>query len=344
MHETLNFIVPVELHLTRVDNCILQYIKNHLTQHSEILSNLSRTYIQKLIESGNLEINKNKTTTSNTKVKKDEVVVLQIPPAEPIDLEPKEGKIDVLFEDEDLIILNKSQNLVVHPTSSQNEDTLVHFLLSHTKNLSGIGGKLRPGIIHRLDKNTSGALVVTKNDFSHLHLSEAFQRHEIHKTYWALCYQSCQASTEKRIETWIKRNPNDRKKMMVDPSSGKNAISLVTTLEEFKKKSALNAFASFNQIVIETGRTHQIRVHLTHLGCSVLGDPTYGIPTTNQTKWKNLPEDVKELLPDFPGQALHARTISFKHPRTNKLLTIHAEPPKIFQKLLSLLRSKYSEK
>jgi len=207
------------------------------------------------------------------------------------------------------------------------------------KNLSGIGGKLRPGIVHRIDKDTSGALVVTKDDLTHQGLSKLFAKHDIERKYWAIVYGSPKWK-EQTLKTTIGRSPSDRKKMAVNVPSGREAISHFKVLEEFVIPGAgKSPYASLIEATLETGRTHQIRVHLTHLGHSLLGDPVYGTPSDSQAKWKNLPLPVQAAVRELPGQALHAKTLGFVHPITKKGLLFEASPFEGFQKLLTICTS-----
>jgi 23S rRNA pseudouridine1911/1915/1917 synthase len=232
--------------------------------------------------------------------------------------------------------LNKPPGLTVHPSSTQKDGTLVHILLHHVKDLSGIGGVLRPGIVHRLDKDTSGALVITKTDAAHQILTETFSKHDIERVYWALCYGVPKARTEK-IESLIDRSPNDRKRMSMKVTTGRRAVTHFELVEAYGHHHK-SAFASFLSVTLETGRTHQIRVHLTGYGNSVLGDPVYGTPTERQPKWIALPREVQAAVKALPGQALHARVLGFTHPITGKKIRVEAEPPPGFQNLLSKLR------
>jgi len=208
----------------------------------------------------------------------------------------------------------------------------VHALLFHIKDLSGIGGTLRPGIVHRLDKDTSGALVVTKSDVAHQALVETFSKHDIERVYWALCY-GVPREPSGRIESTIGRHPVNRQKMAMNVQGGRRAITHYKVLERFAKDSA-----SLIEARLETGRTHQVRLHLTSLGCSLLGDPVYGAPSTRQPKWRALPALARPLIEHLPGQALHARVLAFTHPVTGKLMRFEAEPPEAFKRVLAALR------
>jgi len=232
-------------------------------------------------------------------------------------------------------VVNKPQNLTVHPSTTQTEGTLVHILLHHIQDLSGMGGVLRPGIVHRIDKDTSGALVVTKTDAAHRKLTEDFAAHTIERVYWALCYGAPAASDKPtRIESWIGRNPKDRKKMSMKVKTGRKAITYYQPKMIFSHPSK-SPFACWLEVTLETGRTHQVRVHLTGVHHSILGDPVYGTPTMHHPKWLALPENVRNAVKNLPGQALHARILGFEHPITRKKLRFEAEPPEAFQKVLN---------
>jgi 23S rRNA pseudouridine1911/1915/1917 synthase len=218
----------------------------------------------------------------------------------------------------------------------------VNILLHHVKDLSGIGGTLRPGIVHRIDKDTSGALVITKSDRAHQALVETFSKHDIERVYWALCYGSPpRASKPVRIEGHIGRSPSDRKKMAILKAGGRHAITFYRFIEEYARSgtgAGKAPFASWLEVTLETGRTHQVRVHLNSIGHSILGDPVYGTPSDRQPKWLALPEDVREAVQAMPGQALHARVLGFTHPVTGEKLRFEAEPPEEFKSLLQVLK------
>lgn len=299
------------------------------------LNHLSRSQIQKLVENGSILIN-DKPTHSKDRIAKGAKITVSINAPEPLEAKPENIPIQILFEDEHLIVVNKQPGLTVHPSETQASGTLVNALLYHVKNLSGIGGKLRPGIVHRIDKDTSGALVITKDDLTHQGLSKLFATHDIQRKYWALVYGSPKWQ-QQTLKTTIDRSPNDRKKMAVNIAGGREAVSHFALIEEFAQPTK-HPFASLIEAKLETGRTHQVRVHLTHLGHSLLGDPVYGSPSENQTKWKALPANVQASVEKLPGQALHARVLGFVHPITKKELYFEAEPFEEFSQTLHSLR------
>jgi len=326
---------------TRMDRALTDAIERDLGQWTgdpeKKPKGISRSQIQRLIEEGQVSTD-GTVVKSNAKFRPGAEIEIRFPPPAPTQLIPEDRPLEILFEDDHLVVLNKPPELTVHPSTTQREGTLVHALLHHIKNLSGIGGELRPGIVHRIDKNTSGALVITKTDQAHRKLVEVFSKHEIERIYWAFCYGSPKSKQE-TIVGLIGRNPTDRKKMAVlEPSAsgGRKAITHYTVIEEYSTHKQ-KPFASFLEITLETGRTHQIRVHLTSMNHSILGDPLYGTPSANQPKWKALPEDVREKTSALPGQALHARVLGFQHPVTGKLLRFEAEPPAQFKALAEAL-------
>ncbi len=270
-----------------------------------------------------------------------DVIRLEIPPLTSLTLIPEEGALDILFEDSDLLVINKPPGLTVHPSPTQLTGTLVHRLLYQIHDLSGIGGVARPGIVHRLDKNTSGALVISKSDRAHLKLSAAFAAHTIERKYWALCYGApSDPETFKKpleIRTQIGRHPSERTKMSIHPKNSRSrlAISQVQSRLHFALPQK-KPFASWLEVSLQTGRTHQVRVHLQSAGHAILGDPLYGTPTTRDPKWKQLPRAIQEAIEQLPGQALHARVLGFEHPVSGKALRFEASPPAAFQNLLTL--------
>jgi 23S rRNA pseudouridine1911/1915/1917 synthase len=248
---------------------------------------------------------------------------------------PEDRALDILYQDNHLVVVNKPPGLTVHPSETQREGTLVHALLHHIRDLSGIGGEMRPGIVHRIDKDTSGALVITKTDKAHRALAETFARHEIERAYWAFCYGS-PLEASGRIESLIGRNLADRKKMSMTVKEGRHAITHYRRVEEYGSGRA-KPFAAWVEARLETGRTHQVRVHLTGLGHSLLGDPVYGTPSERHSKWLVLPADVREAVQKLRGQALHARVLGFTHPVSGEKLRFEADPPAELQALMDAL-------
>lgn len=278
-----------------------------------LMKNLSRSYIQKLIEDGYVLVN-GKKVKSNYKVRKDDIIDVDVPEPVKPDVNPEDIKLDILYEDEDVLVVNKPQGMVVHPAAGNYSGTLVNALLKHCKNLSGINGVLRPGIVHRIDKDTSGVLLVAKNDRAHRLLAEQIKEHSVNRRYNAIIEGVIKGDSG-TIEGAIGRHPVDRKKMDVVPG-GKPAVTHFKVIERFKNYTLIEAR-------LETGRTHQIRVHMAHIGHPVVGDPLYGIK--NQ-KFK------------LEGQALHAVLIGFIHPSSGEYMEFRAPLPDYFQKLIDTIR------
>lgn len=328
---------------SRIDRAVIHALEHHLGTWNNSTSSPpppSRNMLHNWIESEHLTLN-GKATKKNHSIRPGDLIRIETPPVKPLDLQPLNIPLEILFEDSELAILNKPQGISVHPSSTESAPTLVHALLHHLTSLSSIGGVERPGIVHRLDKFTSGTMVVSKTDQAHRLLSEALQRHEIERKYWALVYGNFQPATGLSLESELRRHPTDRLKYQVG-SPGKNAVSHFKVLQHFAS-SGKRPFMSLIECTLETGRTHQIRVHLDHLGHSIVGDPIYGKVSDRHTKMQSLPPEVRALVTRLPGQALHSISISFTHPITNALLSFKAEPPNVFSELLKFLQEHYAE-
>ena len=269
----------------------------------------TRTRIQQLIKDKNITVN-GKATKSSYKIEENDEIAIEVPEAETTEIKPENIKIDIVYEDSDIAVINKQAGLVVHPAHGHYSGTLVNAILYHIKDLSGINGEIRPGIVHRLDKDTSGLIVIAKNDKVHTALTEMFQEKKIRKTYLAILKGKLNKS-EGKIVTQIGRDKNDRKKMTVidDVTKGKNAIT------NYKVVSQNNLF-TLVKVNIETGRTHQIRVHMRHLGYPILGDSVYGRKDNEKR------------------QMLHAYKLEFLHPVTGHQMEFTGEIPEDFQKAL----------
>ena len=269
----------------------------------------TRTRIQQLIKDKNITVN-GKATKSSYKIEENDEIAIEVPEAETTEIKPENIKIDIVYEDSDIAVINKQAGLVVHPAHGHYSGTLVNAILYHIKDLSGINGEIRPGIVHRLDKDTSGLIVIAKNDKVHTALTEMFQEKKIKKTYLAILKGKLNKS-EGKIVTQIGRDKNDRKKMTVidDITKGKNAIT------NYKVVSQNNLF-TLVKVNIETGRTHQIRVHMRHLGYPILGDSVYGRKDNEKR------------------QMLHGYKLEFLHPVTGHLMEFTGEIPEDFQKAL----------
>ncbi len=327
--------VPSSNGAVRADKQILAALSDGEGAWSGAPVPCSRSSLQRLIDEGAVTCG-GKPIASSTKLAPGSEVSILFPDPRPISLVPEDRPLRILFEDEHLVIVNKPPGLTVHPSETQKEGTLVHALLHHVRDLSGIGGELRPGIVHRIDKDTSGSLVITKTDAAHRALSEIFSRHEIEREYWAFCFGAPKKAAG-GIESLIGRNPSDRKKMTTRVKEGRKAVTRYEVVESYGVPRSA-PFASWISVRLETGRTHQIRVHLTELGHSLLGDPVYGAATSKQPKWKALPAEIQEAVGSLPGQALHARVLGFKHPITGAPVRVEAEPPEALAELMRRLK------
>ncbi len=292
--------------------------------------NLSRSRIQKLIEEGKITV-QDKKVKSHYKIKGDEKIVIEIPPPEKLSLEPQDIPLDIIYEDKDLLVVNKPAGMVVHPAAGNYKNTLVNALMFHCKDLSGINGVLRPGIVHRLDKNTSGLLVVAKNDFAHNNLADQLKDRTLTREYAALCWGNL--PKEKGIvETLIGRSGGDRKMMTVVKQKGREAITEYEVLERF-------TLGDYLKIKLKTGRTHQIRVHFLYLNHPIMGDPEYGGRKKHLGMIKgDLKGLANQALKLIDRQALHAKKIGFVHPRTEKYMEFESELPEDMKDVLNLLK------
>lgn len=284
-------------------------IDKYLTKQ---LEDFSRSKVQQLISEGLVFVNDER-IKANYKVEDGDVITVTIPEPEEIDIKSENIPLDILYEDEDIVVINKPQGMVVHPGAGNPDGTLVNALLYHIDDLSGINGEIRPGIVHRLDKDTSGVLVVAKNDTAHVHLSEQLQNRTVKRTYWAIVHGQI-PHEHGTIDAPIGRDPHDRQKFTVI-KDGKEAITHFKVLEHFNHYTWV-------EVSLETGRTHQIRVHFNYINHPVAGDTTYGPRKTLKGK----------------GQFLHARALEFIHPRTKETMHFEAELPEIFEKNLEILR------
>lgn len=280
---------------------------------SRKLTDKSRSAIQKLISDELVKINGN-AQRSSYKVKESNKVEITIPELEKLEVEAQDIPIQIIYEDDDVAVINKPKGMVVHPACGNHSGTLVNALLFNCKNLSGINGIIRPGIVHRIDKQTSGVLVIAKNDKAHIKLSEQLKNHTMKRVYYALVYGEIKSETG-RIETLIGRHKIDRKKMAVVKNGGKNAVTHFEVLERF------NGY-SFIRLRLETGRTHQIRVHMAYIGYPLVGDEIYG---------------SKKQKIKIKGQMLHAVLLGFIHPTSGEYMEFEAELPAEFKELLQKL-------
>ena len=279
-------------------------------------SGLTRSHVQKLVANGCVTVDGKVTTKPSTPVKADSVVEATLPPEIPLDVVAQDIPLDIVYEDSDLAVINKPQGMTVHPANNVYEGTLVNALLYHVKDLSGINGVLRPGIVHRLDKDTSGLLVIAKNDAAHVELQRQIQCKECRRIYVALL-EGVLKTDSGSVDEPIGRSTTDRKKMDI-VVGGRSALTYYTVIERFKDYTLV-------QFELKTGRTHQIRVHAKFLGHPVVGDKTYGYAKCRFS---------------LDGQLLHAHTLAFTHPKTGEKLSFSAPIPTYFEKVLTTLRSK----
>lgn len=275
----------------------------------------SRSAAQKLIEDGAVKVN-GIIVSKNHKVKSGDKITVQIPEAKELEITAENIPLDIRYEDSDLLVVNKPKDMVVHPAAGNYEGTLVNALLYHCKDsLSGINGVIRPGIVHRIDKDTSGLLIVAKNDFAHINLAEQIKVHSFRREYQSVVYGKIK-NLQGKIDAPIGRHPVDRKKMTVTTKNSKNAVTHYELVEQYDK------FAHI-RLKLETGRTHQIRVHMSYIGHPVAGDPVYG---------------PKKIITELNGQCLHAGLIGFKHPRSGKYIEIESELPTYFTEFLRRIK------
>ena len=301
---------------------------------SEKIKHLTRSNIKKIIESKNVKINKKIADSPSKKIKIDNEVVIKLLIKKSDKLLPNKIKLDIRFEDKDILIINKPKGMVVHPGAGNYENTLANALVHKYKNkLSDINGELRPGIVHRIDKETSGLLVIAKNNISHSKLGKQFSDHSIKRKYLCLIWGVIRP-LQGRIETLISRNKKNRQLMMVSDVNGKKAITNYKTITVFQRQDIPKI--SLVECELETGRTHQIRVHMKYKGTSLLGDNQYG---KKGIKFKKINEDLFKKLSFLNGQALHAKSLGFVHPSKNKWVNFESELPSDFNKLLDLLKN-----
>ncbi len=302
--ETIKFTITTEEVGKRIDAFL-----------SDKLEDFSRSAITKAIEKGLLTVN-DKTVSKSYKLNLDDEVSFTIEDPVELDVVAQDIPLDIVYEDDDLLVVNKPKGMVVHPAAGNYTDTLVNALLFHCKDsLSGINGVLRPGIVHRIDKNTSGLLIVAKNDISHRHLAQQIKEHSFTREYLTIVYGNIKDDSG-TIDAPIGRHHTDRKKMCVTTKNSKNAVTHYEVLER------LNGY-TFLRCKLETGRTHQIRVHMSYIGHPVAGDDVYG---------------PKKVIKQLEGQCLHAQKLGFIHPKTNEYLEFVSEIPSVFSEFLHKLQ------
>lgn len=297
---------------------ILTITENEAGQRADVvlaaMLELTRSNMQKLLDEGRA-VKGTKVIKSNYKVKLGDEIIVTLPEPQPLDVQPENISLDIIYEDEDVVVVNKARGMVVHPAAGNYSGTLVNALLYHCKNLSGINGVIRPGIVHRLDKDTSGIMICAKNDAAHVSLSEQIQSKTAQRTYLAVVRGNIKTDSGV-IETQISRDKDDRKKMAVVKEGGRNAITEYEVVERFGKYTIVKC-------KLKTGRTHQIRVHMEYLGYPLVGDPKYSPMKT--------PFSIN-------GQALHSMTLAFDHPRTGERMEFEAKLPEDLHKIVTRLR------
>lgn len=299
-----------------------------------LLPDISRSRLKTLIEAGEVTLDGKTVTDPAHRIKGGQKVTLSIPEPEAAEPHAQDIPLDIVYEDEDLLVLNKAPGLVVHPAAGHSDGTLVNALLHHcAKSLSGIGGVKRPGIVHRLDKDTSGLMLVAKNDRAHAGLSKQLADRTLSRTYQTIVW-GVPMPAKGRVDAPLARNPHNRLYMSVRPE-GRSAATNYKTLEVFGKT------ASLVECKLESGRTHQIRVHMAHIKHNVLGDPLYGIQKTaidGYIKRAGVDGKKAEVIRSFPRQALHAIAIEFEHPATGKTMTFETKLPNDFKELVWALK------
>jgi 23S rRNA pseudouridine1911/1915/1917 synthase len=298
----------------------------------KLLPNLSRSNLKKIIELKQVKINNSVVVYASKKLKKNDNIEINLITNDEIKILPSNIKLNIVYEDKDILIVNKPAGMVVHPGAGNRDNTLVNALIyKYKKKLSDINGNTRPGIVHRIDKETSGLLVVAKNNNAHSSLGKQFSDHTIKRTYQGLSWGILRPLNG-RIETLIGRSRKNRQLMSVTEISGKKAVTNYKTVKVFEIKDIPKI--SFIECKLETGRTHQIRVHMAYKGCSLLGDQQYG---KKNLKFKKINKDFENKLKILNRQALHAKSLGFIHPTTKKFVSFETKLPLDFKKILNLL-------
>ncbi len=299
---------------------------------TKLIPDLSRSNLKKIIELEQVKINNSIEKSSSKKLKTNDLIEINLIPKEKIKILPAKIKLNIVYEDKDILVINKPAGMVVHPGAGNHKDTLVNALIyKYKSNLSDVNGSVRPGIVHRIDKETSGLLVVAKNNKAHSNLGKQFSDHTIQRTYQALSWGVLRPLNG-RIETLIGRSRKNRQLMSVTEITGKKSITNYKTVKVFNIKDIPKI--SFVECELETGRTHQIRVHMAYMGNSLLGDQQYG---KKNLRFKKINEEFEDKLKVLNRQALHAKSLGFVHPTSKKLISFESKIPKDFKKILDLL-------
>ncbi len=320
--KTFNTNVPLNFDRCRID----KFLQSELRE-------LSRTRLQELIRNGQVLVNDISILNPSKKLKNEDRIKVNFPAPRETIIKPNKMSLDILYDDKDIVVINKPAGIVVHPGAGNYEYTIVNALLFIYRNkLSSVGGKLRPGIVHRIDKDTSGVIVVAKNDDAHINLSKQFQNHTIKRKYEALVWGSLKPQNGK-INEKISRSIRNRQLMAVTKQKGKTAITKYKTLNVFQNSNLPKI--SLIECKLETGRTHQIRVHMNFKGNPIVGDKSYG---RSLKKFKKIDSNVESNLNNLNRQALHAKSLGFFHPRIKKEIFFEAERPNDFEMLIKSLK------
>ena len=323
MNKIINLIVDENNQNKRVDVFLSKYEKK-----------ISRTKIKNLIEKGYLEINNLKVLEPSKKINIKDKIKLEVPELKKLEIKPYKYKLDIIYEDNDVMVINKPAGLVVHPGAGNFDNTLVNALINYDKkNLSSINGELRPGIVHRLDKDTSGVIIVAKNNFAHTHLSKQFNEHSIDRKYIALVWGKLRPQ-KGEIKTFITRSSKNRQLMDVSQTKGKLAITNYKTIEIYENSRVPTL--SLVEYRLKTGRTHQIRVHMKFKGNPILGDKSY---KKKLKKLKDVDPELNEIIKKIDRQCLHAESLGFLHPTKNQRLFFESKLPNDLHKIIKKLSS-----
>lgn len=307
VNDRTEFVVTDEYEGLRIDKLI-----------SELMDSLSRSYIKKLIDDDKVKCN-GKDIKASYIVSEGDRIELEIPPLQVPEIVPQNIPLDILYEDDDVLVVNKPKDMVVHPAAGHYEGTIVNAVMYHCRdNLSGINGVMRPGIVHRIDKDTTGSVIICKNDNAHIKIAEQLKEHSINRVYHAICYGIIEED-EGDIDASIGRSQSDRKKMAVVKTGGKTACTHFKVIKRFEEDKM-----TYIECRLKTGRTHQIRVHMAHIGHPLLGDEVYA--PSRKSKFK------------LNGQCLHAKTLGFIHPTTGEYVEVDAPLPEYFSHLIEILK------